>query len=102
MSQKQLALSVGVSTPTVSDWIHGKKSPSRENLAKIAEVLGTTMDYLADINDPALEDRLDMREQVPPQIAIMARAMEQMTPEQRNMMVDLGKAAFKELFNEDE
>ena len=100
MSQKQLALSVRVSTAAVSDWITGKKSPSLENLAKIAEILGTTMDFLADINNPALEDKPDMKPQVPLQIEIMVRAMEQMTPDQRDVMVDLGKAAFKELFNE--
>ena len=37
IQQKELALSVGVSRPTVSDWESGKKDPSGERLKKLAE-----------------------------------------------------------------
>lgn len=35
--QKQLALDLGVSQPTISDWINGKKEPTPDNLGKLAE-----------------------------------------------------------------
>ena len=38
--QKELAIFVGVSQPTVSEWIHGKKDPSGERLDKVAEFFG--------------------------------------------------------------
>lgn len=41
-SQKEFALEIGVSQPTVSDWVHNKKDPSGENLQKIADYFGVS------------------------------------------------------------
>ena len=38
MSQKELALEIGVSRPIVSEWEHQKKDPKKERLAKLAEI----------------------------------------------------------------
>ena len=38
MQQKEVALAVGVSRPTVSEWEHQKKDPSGERLKKLAEL----------------------------------------------------------------
>ena len=38
MQQKELAISVGVARPTVSEWEHGKKDPSGERLRKLSEI----------------------------------------------------------------
>lgn len=40
IDQKTLALDVGVSQPTVSDWWNQKKSPRGERLEKLSEILG--------------------------------------------------------------
>ena len=48
MSQKYVALSVGVSSPMVSQWESGKKEPSKESLVKLADLFGVTTDYLLD------------------------------------------------------
>lgn len=40
MQQKELALLVGVSRPTVSEWESGKKNPSGERLRKLTEIFG--------------------------------------------------------------
>ena len=49
MQQKELALRVGVSRPTVSEWEHGKKDPSGERLRRLAEIfrcdIGTILGY---------------------------------------------------------
>ena len=45
-SQKYVAISVGVATPTISQWESGAKSPSVENLWKLADLYGTSVDYL--------------------------------------------------------
>ena len=37
MQQKELAILVGVSRPTVSEWEHGKKDPSGERLRKMSQ-----------------------------------------------------------------
>lgn len=38
MQQKELALTIGVSRPTVSEWEHGKKDPSGDRLRKLSEL----------------------------------------------------------------
>lgn len=48
MSQKYVALSVGVSGPMVSQWESGIKFPSSENIVKLANLFGVTTDYLLD------------------------------------------------------
>ena len=45
-SQKFVAVSVGVAAPTVSMWESGTKAPSIENLCRLADLYGTTVDYL--------------------------------------------------------
>jgi phage repressor protein C with HTH and peptisase S24 domain len=40
MTQAALARGVGVSQPTVSDWVNGKKTPARDNLERIQAMLG--------------------------------------------------------------
>lgn len=44
--QKQLALDLGVSQPTISDWINGKKEPTQENLKRLAEYFGVGQDEI--------------------------------------------------------
>lgn len=46
LSQKQVAIPLGVSTPTVSEWETGKKAPSTQNLKKLSELLHVTTDFL--------------------------------------------------------
>lgn len=45
-SQKQVALSLGVSAPTVSEWESGKKNPNAANLQKLSALYGVTTDFL--------------------------------------------------------
>ena len=46
LSQKQVAITLGVSAPAVSDWESGKKTPSSENLLKLSALLDVSIDYL--------------------------------------------------------
>lgn len=46
LSQKEVAITLGVSVPTVSDWESGKKFPSGKNLVKLAQLLKVSTDYL--------------------------------------------------------
>lgn len=48
LSQKYVALSLGVSAPTVSDWENGKINPSIKNLKSLASLFGVSIDYLLD------------------------------------------------------
>lgn len=46
MSDYQVCKATGIQTSSMSCWRHGKYSPKIEKLAKIAKVLGVTVDDL--------------------------------------------------------
>ena len=48
MTQAQLAAAIGVSQPTISDWINGHMSPSFDRLIVISRVTGLSLDELVD------------------------------------------------------
>ena len=60
INQKQVALKIGVSQPTVSDWFNQKKNPRGERLEKLcslldvteAAILGYNVDLLSMKNEP--------------------------------------------------
>lgn len=51
LSQKQVAVDLSISNPTVSEWESGRKFPSTSNLIKLAQLYGVSIDYLVGIND---------------------------------------------------
>lgn len=42
MQQKEVAVAIGVSRPTVSEWEHQKKDPSGDRLLKLADLFGVS------------------------------------------------------------
>lgn len=45
-SQKEVALTLKVSAPTVSEWESGKKNPTVQNLKKLSEMFSCSIDFL--------------------------------------------------------
>lgn len=52
MQQKELAIMVGVSRPTVSEWEHGKKNPSGERLRKISKIFNVDPGFVLGYSTP--------------------------------------------------
>lgn len=50
-TQKYIALTLGVSGPTVSQWESGAKEPKKENLERLADLYGVSTDYLMGRSD---------------------------------------------------
>lgn len=46
MQQKELAIDLHVSQPTISDWESGRKIPSARSTQKLADYFGVSIDYL--------------------------------------------------------
>lgn len=44
--QKELAIDLGVSQPTISDWESGRKVPSAKSTEKLADYFNVSIDYL--------------------------------------------------------
>ena len=53
LSQKYVAVTLGVSPPAISQWEKGVTFPSSENLSKLAELYGVSIDYLMGKADDA-------------------------------------------------
>ena len=51
MSQEKLAELVGVSRQAVAKWEAGKSSPATDNLFRLAEIFGTTTEYIVSAGD---------------------------------------------------
>ena len=46
MTQKYVALTLGVKGPSVSNWESGKTTPTTENVAALAKLYNVSVDYL--------------------------------------------------------
>lgn len=52
LSQKQLALRIGVDSSTIALYETGDRNPSLSVLIKLARTLGVSTDYLLGVSDP--------------------------------------------------
>ena len=51
LSQKQVALEIGVKSPSVSNWESGKTTPTPENYMAMARLFNVSVDYLLGRDD---------------------------------------------------
>lgn len=59
LSQKYVALTLGVSAHTVSEWESGKKNPTTENLNALAALFGVSIDFLLGVTPESPERTAD-------------------------------------------
>lgn len=52
IQQKELAIEIGVSNSTVSDWEHGRKNPSGERLRKLADFFDVEPPVILGYSEP--------------------------------------------------
>lgn len=55
MSQKQVALELGVKGPSVSNWESGKTTPTKENYIAMSSLFHVSVDYLMGVDDVPAE-----------------------------------------------
>ena len=55
MQQKEVAVAIGVSRPTVSEWEHQKKDPTGERLMRLADLFDVPPSFILNINDQRTE-----------------------------------------------
>ena len=98
IQQKELAISIGVSRPTVSEWESNKKDPSGDRLKKLADFFG--VDELM-ILGKGVVDLTDTPDGTPKtdEARIVSGAIDKMPKEQReailNMMMGLYPGIFE-------
>ena len=107
IQQKELAIIIGVSRPTVSDWEANKKDPSGDRLKKLAEYFG--VDELV-ILGKGVVDLTNTESSVPktPEARILAAWADSATEEQRkkaikfmDLLFETNLLSFKERNDDD-
>ena len=95
VQQKELAISVGVSQPTVSDWEANRKDPSGERLRKLAEYFG--VDELVILGRGVGGVPL-IKDEVPKTVEakILAHGIDKLSKEQREQALNIMKAVFEQ------
>ena len=51
LSQKYVAVALGVAAPSVSNWESGKTKPSLDNYVNLARLFGVSVEYLLGVTD---------------------------------------------------
>lgn len=104
--QKEFAIDIGVSQPTVSDWLHNKKDPRGENLLKVAEYFGVSPgeikipDPVSDASMPEQTTSIDPLSRHDPQLPItdeakiLAAGIDRMPAKDRERALNLVRVAF--------
>lgn len=62
LSQKYVAITLGLSAPSVANWERGKTNPTHENIVKLADLYGVSVDYLLGRTDEPRTEELSIRE----------------------------------------
>lgn len=99
IQQKELAISIGVSRPIVSEWESGKKDPSGERLRKLAEFFG--VDELV-VLGAGLAEQTESDAPKTPEARSVSFAMDSMPQEQREMILNMVRAMFPNKFEKGE
>lgn len=89
LSQKEIAITLGVSVPTVSDWESGKKFPSGKNLVKLSQVLHTSTDFLLGCEGQKKEPPAHGGKPLDPVTRELLEIVGTSTPAEREMMLDM-------------
>ena len=93
IQQKELALSIGVAQPTVSEWESNKKDPSGERLKKLADYFG--VDELMILGKGVVDLSQDITQQPQTEEArLLSYGVDQMPKEQREQALKIFQTVF--------
>ena len=104
IQQKELAIEIGVSRPTVSEWESGKKDPSGERLKRLAQyfgvdelvVLGKNVIDLGDLQkENALFSKLTEQPRTD-EARIISRGIDKLPKEKREQALNVLNAMFSQ------
>mgnify|MGYP001053935205 CR=1 FL=1 len=90
ITQQALGQALGVSATAVQKWERGQSQPNIQTLRRMADLFGVSLDELCDHQPPESS------------LTVMTRAMRQMTPEEREKLIAVGRALFDHAFSGEE
>lgn len=92
IQQKELAIEIGVTQPTVSEWESQKKDPSGERLKKLSDYFG--VDELIILGKGVINLTNVEHTPVTKEAKIISSGIDKMPPDQREKAIDLMKIVF--------
>lgn len=95
LSQQALGELLGVSATAVHKWEHGQSQPDIPALKKMSAIFGVSIDELCDHHPPVRQPEDDGN------ITIMTRAFRQLTPEEQEKYLAVGRALFEHAFGKE-
>ena len=100
IQQKELAIEIGVSRPTVSEWESNKKDPSGVRLKKLAEYFG--VDELVILGKGIVDLSTQAEAPQTEEARIVSFGMDKLPKEQREMILNMVCAMFPNKFEKGE
>ena len=95
LNQKDLAKMAGVTESAMSYYIKGERTPRSDVLTRIAKAHNTTTDYLLGITNTSAQSKNK-------ELHYLQRNLEKLDPERLKKAENILKAAFDDIFNDDE
>lgn len=95
LTQKEVAAKAGITESAISYYVKGARTPSGEILARMAETLSTTTDYLlgrTDICDVLSESK---------ELKYLQRNLSKLDPERLRKAEEVLRAVFDDIFDDD-
>ena len=96
IQQKELAIEIGVSCPTVSEWESGKKDPSGDRLKKLSEYFGVDELMILGVGVHSNKVRIPITEEA----QIICGGIDIMPKQQRKHFLSVAKAMSPDIFIE--
>lgn len=87
LKQSELAEKLSISTSTIGMYEQNRRNPDPDTIKKIAEFFNVSTDYLLEHNANLEIKSLD--DEFPEGVDVLMRAKEELTPKQRQKMIEL-------------
>jgi len=94
-SKSELLRRVGLPNNAIAEWAKGRNRSYLKHLSKIADALGTSSEFLrGETEDPSPPTLKALAEEVGEDIVFLARKMNSLAPDKKDLLLKMLDAAF--------
>lgn len=95
LSQKYVALTLGVAAPSVSNWERGKTTPTPENMIQLADLYNVSLDYLLNRTDEPHEAEQEDTTLKTAEARTVSGWMDSLPEERRQLLLNIVQSVIK-------
>ena len=96
IQQKELAIAIGISQPTVSEWESGKKDPSGDRLRKLSQYFEVDELMILGLGITSNKVRMPITEEA----QIICGGVDNMPKQQRKQFLNVARAMYPDIFTD--